>query len=132
LEEEVFRDDRFRETLADAVKSLSVGSAWELATRVGPLIGEPNDTLTRGMQVLEDEESWLVVPEPVAGNPHLYRPGVKWDIRPGSFSHTTELFGPVLGVMRFSKLQEAIEIVRSTGYGLTSGLESLDDREIEL
>jgi len=57
---------------------------------------------------------------------------VKWNVRPGSFSHTTELFGPVLSVIRFSRLEEAIEIVRGTGYGLTSGLESLDDREIDL
>ena len=41
----------------------------------------------------------------------------------------TEFFGPVLGVMRFEKLSEAVELVNQTGYGLTSGLESLDDRE---
>jgi RHH-type proline utilization regulon transcriptional repressor/proline dehydrogenase/delta 1-pyrroline-5-carboxylate dehydrogenase len=34
--------------------------------------------------------------------------------------------------MRFARLEEAIEIVRGTGYGLTSGLESLDEREIDL
>ncbi|HYR57593.1 MAG TPA: aldehyde dehydrogenase family protein, partial [Chthoniobacteraceae bacterium] len=43
--------------------------------------------------------------------------------------HLTEFFGPVLGVMRFTSLAEAIELVNATGYGLTSGLESLDDRE---
>ena len=31
--------------------------------------------------------------------------------------------------MRFEKLHEAIALVNQTGYGLTSGLESLDDRE---
>ena len=41
----------------------------------------------------------------------------------------TELFGPVLGVMRAKDLEQAIELVNETGYGLTSGLESLDDRE---
>jgi RHH-type proline utilization regulon transcriptional repressor/proline dehydrogenase/delta 1-pyrroline-5-carboxylate dehydrogenase len=35
----------------------------------------------------------------------------------------------VLGVMRFTSLAEAIQLVNSTGSGLTSGLESLDDRE---
>jgi RHH-type proline utilization regulon transcriptional repressor/proline dehydrogenase/delta 1-pyrroline-5-carboxylate dehydrogenase len=99
---------------------------------MGPLIGEPNRELTRGLKTLEDDESWLVIPEHVVGNPNLYRPGVKWNIKPGGFTHLTELFGPVLGVMPYSRLEEAIEIVRSTGYGLTSGLESLDDREIEL
>src|SRR3974377_280860 len=41
----------------------------------------------------------------------------------------SEFFGPVLGVMRFEKLSQAIEMVNQTGYGLTSGLQSLDDRE---
>ncbi len=132
LEDEVFHDEKFKATLADAVESLQVGSAWELHTSMGPLISTPHADLTRGLKTLEDDESWLVVPEHIVDNPNLYRPGVKWNIRAGGFTHSTELFGPVLGVMSFSRLEEAIEIVRSTGYGLTSGLESLDDREIEL
>ncbi len=132
LENEVFHDEQFRATLADAVRSLVVGSAWDLSSRIGPLIGPPSPALARGMKTLEDDETWLVAPERVAGHPNLFRPGVKWNIRVGGFAHLTELFGPVLGVMPFSRLEEAIEIVRSTGYGLTSGLETLDDREIQL
>ncbi len=49
-----------------------------------------------------------------------------------SFTHCTELFGPVLGVMEARDLDAAIDLVNATGYGLTSGLESLDDREQEL
>ncbi|OUT54301.1 MAG: hypothetical protein CBB71_22975 [Rhodopirellula sp. TMED11] len=103
-----------------------------MSTAMGPLIHPPGKDLTRGLKTLEDGESWLVVPEHVVGNPNLYRPGIKWNLQPGSFTHRTELFGPVLGVMRYSRLEEAIEIVRRTGYGLTSGIESLDEREIEL
>ncbi len=132
LENEVFHDRQFKAALADAVESIPVGSSWDLQTRMGPLIHEPNAELARGLKTLEDDESWLVVPEHIVGNPNLYRPGVKWNIKPGGFAHLTELFGPVLGVMPFSRLEEAIEIVRSTGYGLTSGLESLDDREVNL
>jgi RHH-type proline utilization regulon transcriptional repressor/proline dehydrogenase/delta 1-pyrroline-5-carboxylate dehydrogenase len=69
------------------------------------------------------------MPAQVGENPCLYSPGVKWNVQPGSFTHCTELFGPVLGVMGFDRLEEAIKIVNATGYGLTSGLESLDDRE---
>jgi RHH-type proline utilization regulon transcriptional repressor/proline dehydrogenase/delta 1-pyrroline-5-carboxylate dehydrogenase len=62
----------------------------------------------------------------------LVSPGVKWGVAPGSFTHMTELFGPVLGVMPARNLHEAIDLVSATGYGLTSGLESLDDREHRL
>jgi RHH-type proline utilization regulon transcriptional repressor/proline dehydrogenase/delta 1-pyrroline-5-carboxylate dehydrogenase len=41
----------------------------------------------------------------------------------------TEFFGPLLGVMCADDLDQAIDLVNQTGYGLTSGLESLDDRE---
>jgi len=43
----------------------------------------------------------------------------------------TEFFGPVLAVLRANHLDEAIDIVNETGFGLTSGLESLDLREQE-
>ncbi|WP_417747052.1 proline dehydrogenase family protein [Rosistilla oblonga] len=132
LEDEVFEDESFREMLADACKSLIVGSPWELQTRVGPLIRPPSGELARGLKELEPGESWLVMPEPCDDNPNLYRPGIKWNVQPGSFTHMTELFGPVLGVMPFRKLEQAIRIVNATGFGLTSGLESLDDREQEL
>ena len=38
----------------------------------------------------------------------------------------------MLGVMKARNLRDAIDMVNATGYGLTSGLESLDDREQEL
>ena len=129
VEEEVYRDPKFKETLCDAVRSLEVGSAWDLRNRMGPLIRPPSGALETGLKELEPGESWAVMPRPLEGNPCLYSPGVKWDVRPGSFSHLTELFGPVLGVMPVKNLDQALELIRQTGYGLTAGLESLDDRE---
>ncbi len=132
LEQEVYEDQRFQDMLVDAVQSQRVGSAWDLSTKIGPLIRPPSDDLARGMKELEPGESWLVIPEHVGDNPNLFRPGIKWNVRPDSFTHRTELFGPVLGVMSYRRLDEAVQIVNATGYGLTSGLESLDDREQEI
>jgi RHH-type proline utilization regulon transcriptional repressor/proline dehydrogenase/delta 1-pyrroline-5-carboxylate dehydrogenase len=87
--------------------------------------------LETGLKTLEPGESWALMPRRVDDNPHLWSPGIKWNVRPGSFTHLTELFGPVLSVMSFRSLDEAIALVNQTGYGLTSGLESLDDREQE-
>jgi RHH-type proline utilization regulon transcriptional repressor/proline dehydrogenase/delta 1-pyrroline-5-carboxylate dehydrogenase len=132
LEREVYRDRRFREALCDAVESLHVGSAWELVTKVGPLIRPPSGVLESALKELEPGEEWAVMPcLHVDDNPHLVSPGVKWGVRAGTFTHCTEFFGPVLAVMEARDLDEAIDIVNATGYGLTSGLESLDDREQE-
>ena len=65
-------------------------------------------------------------------NPRLVSPGIKWGVRCSSYCHQTEFFGPLLSVLRADDLHHAIEIANQTPYGLTSGLESLDDREQEL
>ncbi len=129
LEAEVYDDPQFRRMLCDAVRSLHVGSAWDLPTRVGPLIRPPTGDLEAALKTLEQGESWALMPRQVGDNPHLWSPGVKWGVQPGSVTHLVEFFGPVLGVMRFERLHDAIALVNQTGYGLTSGLASLDERE---
>jgi RHH-type proline utilization regulon transcriptional repressor/proline dehydrogenase/delta 1-pyrroline-5-carboxylate dehydrogenase len=129
LQAEVYDDPAFRRSLCEAVQSMKVGSAWELDTKMGPMIKPPSGDLETALKVLEPGEEWAVMPQPVEGNPCLWTPGVKYGVRPGSFTHMTEFFGPVLAVMRFEKLSEAVALVNQTGYGLTSGLESLDERE---
>lgn len=52
-------------------------------------------------------------------------------VRPGSWFHRTECFGPVLGLLRAGDLDQAIRWQNEVAYGLTGGLHSLDDREIE-
>ena len=131
LEEEVFDDPAFRKALCDATASLRVGSAWQRDSRIGPLVRLPGETLQRGLKELEPDESWALLPRHDQANPQLISPGIKWNVRPGSITHTTEFFGPVLGVMKFKKLEEAIALVNATGYGLTAGLETLDRREID-
>jgi RHH-type proline utilization regulon transcriptional repressor/proline dehydrogenase/delta 1-pyrroline-5-carboxylate dehydrogenase len=129
LQAEVYDDPEFRRGLCEAVQSMKVGSAWELDTKTGPLIRPPSGDLETALKVLEPGEEWALMPQPVEGNPNLWTPGVKYGVRPGSYTHMTEFFGPVLAVMRFETLPEAVELVNQTGYGLTSGLESLDERE---
>ena len=129
LEKEVFEDEHFKRQLIDAADSIDVGSAWDFQNKMGPLIRPPAGVLKRGIERLEPGESWALKPRNLNGNPHLWTPGIKWNTVPGSFTHTTELFGPVLGVMRVESLEQAIDLANATGYGLTSGLESLDRRE---
>jgi RHH-type proline utilization regulon transcriptional repressor/proline dehydrogenase/delta 1-pyrroline-5-carboxylate dehydrogenase len=129
LEAEVYDDPHFLETLRDAVESLVVGSAWDPRSFVTPLIAAPGGALLRALRELEPGESWLVEPRISPDNPQLLSPGVKLGVRPGSFAHTTELFGPLLAVMRASSLKHALELANASGYGLTAGLASLDERE---
>lgn len=132
LEDEVYKDPHFKTALVDATASLPVGSAWRRSTRVGPLIDPPHNALSKTLSTLESGEQWALEPRIDETNPRLVSPGIKWGVRPGSFSHQTEFFGPLLSVLRADSLDHAIEIANQTPYGLTSGLESLDDREQQI
>lgn len=128
-EAEVYDDPKFRQTLKDAASSLLVGSQWDLATRINPMIRSPNSTLIKGLTQLDEGETWLLEPKQDGKNPNLWSPGIKLGVRQGSFTYSNELFGPLLGVMRADNLDHAIELANGTSFGLTSGLHSLDERE---
>lgn len=131
LEKEVYDDLHFRRQLRDAAASLHVGSQWDLSTSINPLIRQPQGPLLRGLTTLEEGEEWLLEPKPNPKNGNLWSPGIKLGVKPGSFTHKTELFGPVLGIMRAENLAHAISLANATPYGLTAGLHSLDEREQE-
>ncbi len=128
-EAEVYDDPDFRRTLKDAAASLVCGSPWDLSTRVNPLIRPPSMALKRGLTQLEPGEEWLIEPKQDKDNPLLWSPGIKLGVQPGSFTHRTELFGPVLGLMRAKNLEHAIALANDTSYGLTAGIHTLDERE---
>lgn len=50
----------------------------------------------------------------------------------GKLLFRTELFGPLLSVACIENLEEGIKLVNSLDYGLTSGLQSLDEEEQKL
>jgi RHH-type proline utilization regulon transcriptional repressor/proline dehydrogenase/delta 1-pyrroline-5-carboxylate dehydrogenase len=129
LEAEVYDDPRFREQLKEAAASLEVGPAWDLSAKISPLILAPSDVLRRALTSLEEGEEWLLEPKQDSANPHLWSPGIKTGVQPDSFTHQTEFFGPLLGLMRAESLAHAIEIANATPFGLTAGLMSLDERE---
>ena len=129
LTKEVFNDPKFKRQLKDAVESLPVGELGSKPySKISPLIMPPKKDLQRAFTELEPEEEWLVQPKRYPAD-NLWSPAVKWNVRPGGFTHLTEFFGPVLGVMQAKDIKQACEFANQTQYGLTAGLHSLDDRE---
>lgn len=129
LEEELYNDKNFKKTLVDAAESLEVGSVWEFQNKIGTLSSLPSGKLAKALDYLDDGEEWLVEPSLADNNPYMLKPSIRWGTKSGDYCHMNELFGPVLSVMCAKSLEDAIDIVNATGYGLTSGLESLDERE---
>ena len=132
IEREVYDNPKFMAQLKDAAESLEVGGSWNLSSLVTPVIRKPDEYLEKGLSTLDEGESWLLEPKMIDENPCLWRPGIRLDVKPGSWYHQTECFGPVLGLIRVDSFEQAIEIQNSSEFGLTGGLHSLDPEEIDI
>ena len=129
--ESIYKDPAFIRQLVDDVSSLKVGAGYHFSTAVGPVIRTPEENLSRALHHLDDGESWLVEPVQLDHTGHLWRPGVKIGVTPGSWSHRNEWFGPVLALMVAPNLKTAVQWQNATDYGLTAGIHSLDPVELE-
>ncbi|WP_293849034.1 aldehyde dehydrogenase family protein, partial [uncultured Brevibacterium sp.] len=112
-------------------KSLVVDVPTNLRAEMGPLAVDASEKLLRALTQLEEGEEWLVEPRQLDDSGRLWSPGVKTGVKPGSFFHLTECFGPVLGLIRADSLDHAIELQNAVDYGLTAGIHSLDTAEVE-
>lgn len=128
LEEEVYRDENFKRTLIDAAQSMNVGDPFDFKNKLGYLSNTIDSKVEQGL-VLADGEEWVLPPTFSNDNPYAMQPCIKYGVKEGSYSHKNEFFTPILSVMCAKDLEQAVQIANSTGYGLTSGFESLDERE---
>ena len=128
VERSVYKDPEFMEKLKDCASSLKVGGVWNAGNIVGPMITNHNEKLEKACQ-LEPGEKWLIAPEFVDEKKYILKPTVKINVKPDSYTFRTELFAPLLAVTPFDTLEEAVDLVNSLDYGLTSGLQSLDEQE---
>ena len=119
VERSVYEDSEFMEKLKDCASSLKVGGVWNAGNIVGPMITNHNEKLEKACQ-LEGEEEWLIAPEFVDAKKYILKPTVKINVKPDSYTFRTELFAPLLAVTPFDTLEEAVDLVNSLDYGLTS------------
>ena len=128
VERSVYDSEEFMEKLKDCASSLKVGSVWNAGNIVGPMITNQNEKLMKAFN-LEPGEQWLIAPEFVDEKKFILKPTVKIGVKPSSYTFRTELFAPLLAVTPFDSLEEAVDLVNGLDYGLTSGLQSLDEAE---
>ena len=126
----VYKSEKFLRQLVDAAKSMKVDWPENLGASIGAVIAPPQGKLLRALTELAPGESWLLEPKQLDATGRLWRPGIKIGVKQNSFFHKTEVFGPVLGLMKAKDLDHALEIQNATDYGLTAGIHSLDEAEI--
>jgi RHH-type proline utilization regulon transcriptional repressor/proline dehydrogenase/delta 1-pyrroline-5-carboxylate dehydrogenase len=131
VEKSIYENPNFKKQLIDAVQSLRVGPGYVFSTTVGPIIKKPEQQLERALTALDDGEEWLIKPNQIDEAGLMWSAGVKTGVKPGSWSHLNEWFGPVLAIMVAPDLETAIEWQNATDFGLTAGIQSLDSKECE-
>lgn len=124
--------DAFVERVAALAQEVRVGDPLAESTEVGAIISDNHlATIDRYVQ-----SSASVGARVVTGGGRLesragryYAPTVITDVDRASSLATEEVFGPVLSVVRFDDLADAVAVTNSTPYGLSSGIwtTSIDD-----
>ena len=126
--------DEFLDRLAARVTQLRLGSGLEDGTDVGPLINQAAlDKTARYVDVARKEgDEVLTGGERATGtgldDGFFFQPTILRGVRPGSRLACEEVFGPVLSVIRFQDLDEAIRINNEPKYGLSSSIYTRDVR----
>jgi RHH-type proline utilization regulon transcriptional repressor/proline dehydrogenase/delta 1-pyrroline-5-carboxylate dehydrogenase len=116
--------------IAGAAEALKVGDPRDLATDVGPVIDEDAKRLLDEHLAWLDKKAKRVVRLPApneAAHGSFVAPAI-YEI--GSLSELNrENFGPILHVIRFDgeRLDQVVDQINATGYGLTLGLQSRID-----
>jgi RHH-type proline utilization regulon transcriptional repressor/proline dehydrogenase/delta 1-pyrroline-5-carboxylate dehydrogenase len=131
VDKNIYENPTFKKQLIDSVKSLKVGPGYEYSSMVGPIIKSAESNLRRALTQLDEGEEWLLKPEQLDEAGLMWSPGVKTGVKPGSWSHLNEWFGPVLGIMVSPNLATSVNWQNATDYGLTAGIQSLDPQECE-
>jgi succinate-semialdehyde dehydrogenase / glutarate-semialdehyde dehydrogenase len=118
--------DEFLSRFVERVVKLKVADGFEPDVNVGPLIDEPAlakverhvaDAQERGAELLHGGES-------LGGT--FYRPSVLTGVTGEMAMSSEETFGPVAGISRFTREEDAIRSANDTPYGLAAYYYSRD------
>ncbi len=121
--------DTILKMLKGAAEELRPGDPWDHATDIGPVIdGRAEDGIVSHIATAK-AEGRLLWQLPVPDHGHYVGPAL---IKLGGIAELErEIFGPVLHVATFKagEIDDVIDAINATGYGLTFGLHSrIDDR----
>lgn len=114
--------DEFAKRVAERVSEMRVGRGTEEDTNIGALIDDKAVANTARLVADAVDTGATIVTggEAIDGPGNFFQPTVVDNLSPQSAIMREEIFGPLLGIIRFKTEEEAIEIANNTEYGLIS------------
>ncbi|MFH0885072.1 MAG: aldehyde dehydrogenase family protein [Candidatus Micrarchaeota archaeon] len=115
---------RLLSALVTRARMLRLGPGVQKTSDVGPLINKAAQEKTGkyvGIGINEGAKLLCGGNKP-AGRGFFFKPTIFDDVRPDMRIAKEEIFGPVLSVIGFDTLDEAIDIANSVEYGLSSSI----------
>ncbi|MPZ10978.1 MAG: bifunctional proline dehydrogenase/L-glutamate gamma-semialdehyde dehydrogenase PutA [Kiloniellaceae bacterium] len=126
--------DKMLKMLKGAMQELVVGDPALLATDVGPVIDEDARRMLEAHKAKLAREATLVheVPLPAGTEHGCFVAPAAYEIE-GIEVLEREVFGPILHVVRYraDRLDQVLDAIAATGYGLTLGVHSRIDTTVE-
>jgi len=117
--------EAFTNHLVQTVRSLKVGNPHDPATDVGPMISE-REAMRAESWVTEAISSGARLVEGGRRDGALFHPTILTDVRGAMRVMCEEIFAPVLSIVPFTRLDQAIDAVNATPFGLAAGLFTRD------
>ena len=123
--------DEFVGRLRDRVGRLVLGDGLLETTDVGPVINETAVERIAGYAAIGRQEAQLVIGGEPAREGDLakgsfFQPTIFTEVKPDARIAQEEIFGPVASVIPVDSWEEAVRIVNSVKYGLSSSLFTRD------
>ena len=118
----------FVEALSSQVASLRIGAGMDPQAQINPLVSrKQQDSVLRYLQIARQEGATFCTggdkPD-LAG--YFVQPTVLSNVEQSMTSVREEIFGPVLSVLSFDDVEQALEMVNDSRYGLTASIWSND------
>jgi acyl-CoA reductase-like NAD-dependent aldehyde dehydrogenase len=123
--------DDFVALMIERMKTLRVGDASDPATDIGPVVtARQRDRILNYIEVAAKEGATVAYRAALDGAQYAKGYWVPPTILTGVTNDMTvareEIFGPVVSVLKYRSVQEAIELANDTEYGLSAGVWSAD------
>ncbi|MFF7345208.1 aldehyde dehydrogenase family protein [Streptomyces antimycoticus] len=108
------------EALAERAKTVVVGPGLDPGSQLGPVSNAPQLARVERCtaQALADGARAAAGGHRLEGTGYFFAPTILADVPSGSPVVTEEQFGPVLPVLPYGRLDEAVEAANDTGFGL--------------